>query len=470
MALANYLRRRGAAYSVRVPVPKDLWEVIGKREIVKALGKVRDPTEAKRKGPAAAKEIHDWFDQLRGSLLLRAATRYGAAVHQAEIAMPATHAAVNGKRQGAVEDEWSLEEACDKFITAHAKGAWTAKTEEQRRTTLDMFKRWAAPGITLSEIDRRVVGDFKALLEKLPTMYGKRVGDKDRSLQSIVEEAERAGAERLASTTIQRHLSSLTGLFRYAKEHGRYHADNPAAGFRFPRTRRPRDERPAWTPKQLEALFRSPIWTEPAPARDHRYWLPLLGAYAGLRLEEGCQLHVDDIRTEDGIAFLDIKPGDGKQLKSRAAKRRVPIHPVVIAAGFLHHVEDAQRNGSVLVFAELAGRRGGPDKRLGAAVTKAFTAYRRAIGQYEPGRDFHALRHSFTTALEEAAVPRQFIDELTGHEGTGETSRYAKGASLKVLNEAVARLDYGFDTAHLGRADDRSAVLRSGFTTSTQDP
>jgi integrase len=170
-----------------------------------------------------------------------------------------------------------------------------------------------------------------------------------------------------------------------------------------------------------------------------------------LRLEEGCQLHVEDVGSEDGIAFLDIRPGEGKQLKSRAAVRRVPIHPVLITAGFLRHVDDARRNGSVLVFSELAGRRAGPDKRLGAAVTKAFTAYRRAIGQYEPGRDFHALRHSFTTALEEAGVSRQFIDELTGHEGAGETSRYAKGASLKVLNEGVARLDYGFDTAHLTR-------------------
>jgi hypothetical protein len=61
--LANYLRRRGAAYSVRVPVPKDLWEQVGKREIVKALGKMRDPTEAKRKGPAAVQEIHAWSDR-----------------------------------------------------------------------------------------------------------------------------------------------------------------------------------------------------------------------------------------------------------------------------------------------------------------------------------------------------------------------------------------------------------------------
>jgi integrase len=455
MALANYLRRRGAAYSVRVPVPKDLWAVIGKREIVKALGRVRDPAEAKRKGPAKVQEIHDWFDQLRGGgPLLRAATRLGVVAQPVEIGMPLTKpvSSLVGDRgwHETAGGEWSLEEACEKFIAAHAKGAWTATTETQRRgSTLDMFKRWVAPGMALSEIDRRAVGDFKALIEKLPTMYGKRAGDKDRSLESVVEEAETNGAARLSTTTIQKHLTTLTGLFRYAKEHGRFHGDNPASGFRFPRTRRPRDERPAWSPKELEALFRSPIWAEPG-IRDHRYWLPLLGAYAGLRLEEGCQLHVDDVRTEDGIAFLDITPGEGKQLKSRAAKRRVPIHPVLIAAGFLLHVDNARAaRGSVLVFAELAGKRGGPDKRLGATVTKAFTAYRRAIGQYEPGRDFHALRHSFTSGLDEAGVSRQFIDELTGHEGTGETSRYAKGASLKVLAEAVARLDYGFETEHL---------------------
>jgi integrase len=571
VALANYLRRRGATYSVRVPVPQDLQDQVGKREIVKALGKVRDPAEAKRKGAERVQEIRAWFDRLRSGAkltsemierecqgiarewleLLKDPTSglrygepgsddprqaylddrlafFGEAYQQDDLSPVRNHAGEiisrlgvdaparsaewlelcrallntrlevyrtalaryhgdsfavartplnpmladafqpltrrmpttngNGARHEGVNGEWSLEEACDRFIAAHVNNSWTANTEAQHRATLDMFKRWAEPGTPLSQIDRRRVGDFKALIERLPTMHGKRIGDKDRPLQSIVEEAEKRGDERLSASTIQRHLSALIGLFRYAKEHGRYTRDNPATGFKFPRTRRPRDERPAWTPKQLEALFRSPIWAGPEEGaqlrtaqqvRDHRYFLPLLGASGGLRLEEGCQLHVEDVRTEDGIAFLDIRPGDGKQLKSRAAVRRVPLHPVLIAAGFLRHIEDARRNGAALVFPELAGRRGGPDQRLGAAVTKTFTAYRRAIGQYEPGRDFHALRHSFTTGLEEAAVPRPVIDELTGHEGTGETSRYAKGASLKVLAEAVSRLDYGFDTAHL---------------------
>jgi integrase len=574
--LANYLKRRGATYSVRVRVPKDLCDTIGQREIVQALGRVRDPAEAKRKGAEKVQEIHARFDRLRSGARLTSEMierecqaiaqealsflrterlsgghydnafgedvdprddyltdrmgNFGDALRQGDLRLVSDEAEEIISRLGAVaspgsaewqelcralllthaeiyrvererhrgdvlatvrtplnpmlvdafqtarragtppartalhralqNDEWCLEEACERFLAAHGN-TWTANTAMQHRASLELFQQYARARTPLGDIDRRAVGDFKALIEKLPITHGKRATDKGRSLEEIVAEAENAGiGQRLSPKTVKRHLSSVIGLFRYAKEHGRYEGENPATGFRFPRTRRPREERPAWTPKQLDALFRSPIWSGCRSARerhlsglqvirDHQYFLPLLGAYSGLRLEEGCQLHVDDVGTEDGIAFLAIRPGDGKQLKSRAAVRRVPIHPALIAAGFLRHVEESRRKGSVLVFPELEGRRGGPDLRLGAAVTKAFTAYRRAIGQYEPGRDFHALRHSFTTGLEDAGVSRAIIDELTGHEGTGETSRYAKGASLKMLAKAASRLDYGFDTSHL---------------------
>jgi hypothetical protein len=40
------------------------------REIVKALGKVRDPAEAKRKGATHVQEIRAWFDRLRSGAKL----------------------------------------------------------------------------------------------------------------------------------------------------------------------------------------------------------------------------------------------------------------------------------------------------------------------------------------------------------------------------------------------------------------
>jgi hypothetical protein len=96
--------------------------------------------------------------------------------------------------------------------------------------------------MALSAIDRRMVGDFKALIEKLPGTHGKRAADRDRSLQRIVEEAEKEGAERLGAATMQRHLSTLNGLFRYAKEHGRQEGDHPDTGIQITSSRPTRNE------------------------------------------------------------------------------------------------------------------------------------------------------------------------------------------------------------------------------------
>jgi integrase len=160
-----------------------------------------------------------------------------------------------------------------------------------------------------------------------------------------------------------------------------------------------------------------------------------------LRLEEACQLHVADVSAEDGVPCIMVKPGDGKQLKSKAAVRRVPVHPILVRAGFLSFVDEARKTGRTMLFDSL--RRGCPDKRLGYYWTKWFGEYRRAVGIAAQGVDFHAFRHSFTTALEEADVSRAIIDQLTGHEGTGETSRYTKALSVAKLHAAVQKVKYG---------------------------
>jgi hypothetical protein len=70
MAPANYLEWRGGTYSVRVTVPSELVEKIGKREIVKALGRVRDPAEARRVGRERAAEVFAGFDRVRSGAKL----------------------------------------------------------------------------------------------------------------------------------------------------------------------------------------------------------------------------------------------------------------------------------------------------------------------------------------------------------------------------------------------------------------
>ncbi|RMM12795.1 hypothetical protein [Pseudomonas syringae] len=41
--------------------------------------------------------------------------------------------------------------------------------------------------------------------------------------------------------------------------------------------------------------------------RPHFYWLPLLGLYTGGRINELCQLYIDDIKSsESGVYYLDF--------------------------------------------------------------------------------------------------------------------------------------------------------------------
>ena len=64
MARLTYLLRRGASYYFRVRVPLDLIDIVGKTEIVKALG-TKDENEAKRLMWPKIEELNRHFDDLR---------------------------------------------------------------------------------------------------------------------------------------------------------------------------------------------------------------------------------------------------------------------------------------------------------------------------------------------------------------------------------------------------------------------
>jgi len=159
-------------------------------------------------------------------------------------------------------------------------------------------------------------------------------GTRTGHCKNIVEEAETAGTARLSSKTIQRHLSALIGLFRYAKEHGRYEADNPRVWLPLPPHPGARETSgplgPQSSSKRCSAR-RSGRGRKSSGITDTTClcW----GLMAGCALRKPVSSNSRTSGSEDGIAFLDIRPGDGKQLKSRAAVRRVPVHPVLYRGG-----------------------------------------------------------------------------------------------------------------------------------------
>jgi integrase len=176
--------------------------------------------------------------------------------------------------------------------------------------------------------------------------------------------------------------------------------------------------------------------------RDHRYWLPILALHTGCRLEELGQLHRTDLKSQDGIWYLDItttteaEEGPAKRLKTRSSQRIVPLHPAVIRLGFVSHVQGLE-GPSRRIFSCLEPT---PDGRLTQSYSKVFSRYCNQIGLRDRRKVFHSFRHLFKDRCRDARIPEDVHDALTGHSSGGEGRRYGAGVPLGVLHGAVSEL------------------------------
>ncbi len=328
---------------------------------------------------------------------------------------------------------------------------WRGQTLGQNRATYRMFIECCGDR-PVSSYTRRDLARFYDLLRALPALYSKKKEWSGLSLAEIVERAKGTDHPRMTMKTVKRHFSALGRLFTYLKRRGEYVGENPAHDFEFPEKGRARNKRKMWEGEKLRKLFSSPVWTgcksesrraEPGTLiiEDEKYWLPILGLFHGNRLEEFAQLLRSDVRCEEGIWFLDINDELTKQLKNEQSKRRVPIHPRVQELGFLEYVRNTAPNLEDCLFPNL--RPGGADNKLGFTFTKWWTRYRKKIGVYEKGLDYHSFRGGVTTKLTAAHVPLEIRNELLGHEGTSvDEIHYQKGLPLKTLAEAIARIEW----------------------------
>lgn len=328
---------------------------------------------------------------------------------------------------------------------------WRGQTLAQNRATYDMFVQCCGDK-PVTEYQRKDLAAFYDLLRALPKLYSKSAEWRGLSLAEIAERSKDKDDERLTITTVKRHFSALGRLFAYLKRRGEYLGDNPAYGFEFPDKRRTRAKRSMWGGELLTKLFASPVWTgsfsearRSRPGKliikDEKYWLPLLGLYHGNRLEEFAQLHRADVRQEDGIWFLDINDEGDKQVKNEQSKRRVPLHHELQRLGFLSYVEEIAPRPEDRLFPQL--KPGGPDHKLGYFFTKWWSTYRKDVGVYEKGLDYHSFRSGVATKLATAGVSLEFRNELLGHEGASiDEQNYQKGFPLRLLAEAISRVSW----------------------------
>lgn len=330
--------------------------------------------------------------------------------------------------------------------------------------------------LPLSEMSKDEVIEFNTMIQRLPANFGKSSRD-DRSARQFIEDTDEnephriaalikklakkgtpaaeiddalaaARILRLSATTIKRHQTALQSIFEHALSQGMI-ASNPFKGRllteaevkRWKKTEA-RIERTGWG-DAIYTLLESEVFSNHlADIGEPLFWAPLIAMYAGLRLEEICQLRVRDFGKQDGVIFLVVQDELGsQQVKSYNGYRRIPLHNALLDIGLPKLVELRRQAGMSRLFPDMP--RSKSKGTMSAIMSKRFGYYIRSRGIKDAGLDFHALRTEFLVRLTRGKAPDHVRKGLMGHEQTNTTDAnyFRAGETMESLKEYVDRID-----------------------------
>lgn len=499
------LRKRGGRYVIRRRVPLDLVEVIGRREVTKALG-TGEREEAKRLGRRWWVERDQEFDALRASVaalgdvgsdpIVRTSNSVVSPV-TAEPISPTVIALVNldelrDRREAAFKEgrladfNRQSEEALALYqamlegripaggndlrviegkrngLRAFLSGDGAMGLAVKRRTLVpsseaqnqlrslttttwdQLVSKWATertPGAKSRKAHEAIANAFVQLVGNAPVeQLTKR--DALAFKDSLV-------ANGITAANLKTKLSRLKTLANYGYE-------NDLMGVRIvDGVRAPRSKvvgRVPYSDDALRKLFSGPVHQDGARPTQGRgeaaFWLPLIAAYSGARLEEIAGLRVSDVAelalgdggdpTEAWFFRFIPDPNANRRLKTERSERETPVHPELIRLGLIRYAQDLAATGETQLFPRLTQQRSG---QRGNKWGEWFGTYRRVTCSISDTRiDFHSFRHTFKDAARNADMPEGLQRQMMGHEGRDVADGYGSGFNRRKAVEALARV------------------------------
>ena len=143
----------------------------------------------------------------------------------------------------------------------------------------------------------------------------------------------------------------------------------------------------------------------------------------GMRSGEACGLLAEDVSTKGNLGrFVHIRPNHLRQLKSKAAERVVPLHPL------LEQMLDQRLPSQGRLFPSLTVDR----------VVKRY-AYLRNVHRELHGTVFHSTRKWFITQCERTGVPEHFTASLVGHQSARSENKLTYGLYSAGISDTQKR-------------------------------
>lgn len=222
-----------------------------------------------------------------------------------------------------------------------------------------------------------------------------------------------------------------------------------------------------WSEEELKAIFERDLLAPGVKYRDMMYWGPMLGLYSGARANEIAQLTVADVVVRDGIHCLRITdmPGEDddegqaelpeeaqerrlrekNRVKNEASRRIVPIHPALLAAGFLDYVDYLRSSNETRLFPEATYEEA---SGFGRKLSRQWRRTTQELGIWKKRKKvFHSFRSTLNGRLFKRNVPQEVRELILGHENDSTNSEsYLKDENdvpVRLLHEYLSRVSFG---------------------------
>ena len=244
--------------------------------------------------------------------------------------------------------------------------------------------------------------------------------------------------KKMSLRSVNKYLIRFSSFLNWCCQRG-YITANPFKGSQIRQKTKASAARQPFSTADLQQLF-APENFRFKPVDLWKGYIILLALTTGMRLEEICQLHCDDVVVVDGIVCIDINENSDKRLKNASSRRIIPIHSVLIEhfdfLGFVAH----QGSFGKRLFPALH-KIGGC---YGHSYSKWFRTYRERCGVTAPGRTFHSFRHLMATNFKNQNIPVHVAAEILGHTVPGMTyGHYGKETPVEKMAVAIEQLQFG---------------------------
>lgn len=297
-----------------------------------------------------------------------------------------------------------------------------------------------------SEIDNDLIRRYKSTFEKIPL----RVHTKGRTIKQLLS----AQGKEKSPSTIKQNFGMVGRFVMWIRASG-YPLDKQThevlTYYRAVRNNE-KMKRVPWDDEDLQKMFHSEQYRQGKWKRGSEFWVPLIALFTGMTRNEIVQLHKNDIYKDSGVHVIDINEDGDKRLKvsdnpdaaeegTTGRPRIVPIHPQLVALGFLKFVDWTR--GPRLFPEEKRDSRGqfGPFGKRNRNYRIKVGAMPRSDMEY---RDFHSFRHLMKTKLGDVEKNHGIIDDILGHtsKDRSKMTEYDHSKKIKFKSSALKKVKF----------------------------